>query len=68
MHTTVTFSNPIISLLSNTSTSSSPKTTKELNDSIEYYLDSKEHKVEADIVKYLNNLGVKTKTDPLIKE
>lgn len=34
---------PVLSLLSNTSTQSSPINSKELNDSIEYYIDSKDY-------------------------
>ncbi|CAD8157710.1 unnamed protein product [Paramecium octaurelia] len=68
MKPTYVYSNPVLSLLSSNSTQSSPMTTSELNDSIEYYMDQKDYQTEVEIVKYLHGLGVQTKTDPLIKE
>lgn len=41
---------------------------RDLNDSIEIYTNTEELKREIEIVKYLNNLGIQTKTDPLLKE
>ncbi|CAD8123243.1 unnamed protein product [Paramecium sonneborni] len=60
--------NGVVSVLSSNSTQSSPISISELNDSIEYYIDQKDYKTEVEIVRYLNSLGVRTKTDPLIKE
>ncbi|CAK66117.1 unnamed protein product (macronuclear) [Paramecium tetraurelia] len=68
MKPTYVYSNPVVSLLSSSSTQSSPMTRSELNDSIEYYMDQKDYQTEVEIVKYLHSLGVRTKTDPLIKE
>ncbi|CAD8213356.1 unnamed protein product [Paramecium octaurelia] len=68
MKPTYVYSNPVLSLLSSSSTQSSPMTKSELNDSIEYYMDQKDYQTEVEIVKYLHGLGVRTKTDPLIKE
>ncbi|CAK56654.1 unnamed protein product (macronuclear) [Paramecium tetraurelia] len=41
---------------------------RDLNDSMEIYTNTEEKKTEIEIVKYLNNLGIRTKTDPLQKE
>ncbi|CAD8111289.1 unnamed protein product [Paramecium primaurelia] len=60
--------NPVFALLGSNSTQISPMSTTDLNDSIEYYIDQKEYQTEVEIVRYLHNLGVQTKTDPLIKE
>ncbi|CAD8110447.1 unnamed protein product [Paramecium primaurelia] len=68
MKPTYDYSNPVLNLLSSSSTQSSPMTKSELNDSIEYYIDQKVYQTELEIVKYLHGLGVRTKTDPLIKE
>ncbi|CAD8198899.1 unnamed protein product [Paramecium pentaurelia] len=46
----------------------SPMNLKELNDSIEIQLNTEEKKTEIEIVKYLKQLGIQTKTDPLFKE
>ncbi|CAD8187129.1 unnamed protein product [Paramecium octaurelia] len=46
----------------------SPMNIRELNDSIEIQLNTEEKKTEIQIVKYLHNLGIQTKTDPLLKE
>ncbi|CAD8120872.1 unnamed protein product [Paramecium sonneborni] len=46
----------------------SPINLRELNDSIEIYSNTEEKKTEREIVKYLNNLGIQTKTDPVLKE
>ncbi|CAD8106775.1 unnamed protein product [Paramecium sonneborni] len=45
-----------------------PMILRELNDSIELYSNTEEKKTEMGIVKYLHNLGIQTKTDPLLKE
>ncbi|CAD8121420.1 unnamed protein product [Paramecium sonneborni] len=68
MKPTQVYQNRVVSLLSCNSTQSSPITTSELNDSIEYYMDQKDYQTEVEIVRYLHSLGVRTKTDPLIKE
>ncbi|CAD8208775.1 unnamed protein product [Paramecium pentaurelia] len=60
--------NSVFALLGSNSTQISPMSTTDLNDSIEYYIDQKEYQTEVEIVRYLHNLGVQTKTDPLIKE
>ncbi|CAK68219.1 unnamed protein product (macronuclear) [Paramecium tetraurelia] len=60
--------NPVFALLGSNSTQTSPMSTTDLNDSIEYYIDQKEYQTELEIVRYLHNLGVQTKTDPQIKE
>ncbi|CAD8190325.1 unnamed protein product [Paramecium pentaurelia] len=46
----------------------SPMNFRELNDSIEIYFNTEEKKTEIEIIKYLNNMGIQTKTDPLQKE
>ncbi|CAD8126324.1 unnamed protein product [Paramecium sonneborni] len=68
MKQTFIYSNPVLALLNSNSTQISLMSTTDLNDSIEYHIDQKEYQTEVEIVKYLNNLGVKTKTDPQIKE
>ncbi|CAD8125831.1 unnamed protein product [Paramecium sonneborni] len=68
MKQTSIYLNPVLALLNSNSTQISPMSTTDLNDSIEYYIDQKEYQTEVEIVKYLHNLGVQTKTDPQIKE